>query len=170
MSEQGILKIKGFETVRRNWSLIAKDVQEKVLEIILRENDTKKALDYVKNVIGDLRNKKIPIEKVIIHTQLQKEILDYAARGPHVAVAQRLKNRGKHIGPGSMIKYVVTQGSDMIRNRSKLPEEVKENEYDADYYINNQVIPAVERIFNVLGYKKEDLLEIKEQTKLEGFF
>ena len=170
MSEQGTLRIKGFETVRRNWSLIAKDVQEKVLEIILRENDTKKALEYVKEVINGLRNKTIPIEKVIIHTQLQKDILDYANKGPHVAVAQRLKNKGRNIGPGTIIKYVVTQGNDIIRNRAKLPEEIKENEYDADYYINNQVIPSVERIFNVLGYKKEDLLEIKEQTKLEGFF
>jgi DNA polymerase I len=112
----------------------------------------------------------VPLEKVIIHTQLQKEILDYSNKGPHVAVAQRLKNKGKSIGPGTMIKYIVTQGNDLIRNRAKLPEEVREGEYDADYYIHNQVIPAIERIFNVLGYKKEDLLEMKEQTKLEGFF
>ena len=170
ISEAGILKIRGFETVRRNWSLIAKDVQERLLEIILKEHDTKKALEYVKRVIDDLKNKKVPIEQVIIHTQLQKDIVDYSSKGPHVAVAQRLINKGKQIGPGSIIKYVVTQGSDIIRNRSKMPEEVKEGEYDPDYYINNQVIPAVERIFNVLGYKKEDLLEIKEQTKLEGFF
>ncbi|MBI2654276.1 ribonuclease H-like domain-containing protein [Candidatus Woesearchaeota archaeon] len=170
LSELGTLKIRGFETVRRNWSLIAKDAQEEVLDIVLREHDTKKALEYVKSVINDLKNKRIPMEKVVIHTQLQKEILDYAAKGPHVAVAQRLINKGKPIGPGSIIKYVVTQGNDIIRNRSKLPEEIKEGEYDADYYINNQVVPAVERIFNVLGYTKEDLLEIKEQTKLEGFF
>ena len=170
ISEHGTLKIKGFETVRRNWSLIAKDAQENVLEIILREHDIKKAFDYVKSIIDDLRNKKIPLAKVIIHTQLQKEILDYAAKGPHVAVAQRLKNKGKKIGAGSIIRYIVTQGNDIIRNRSRIPEEVKEGEYDADYYVNNQVVPAVERIFNVLGYKKEDLLETKEQTRLEGFF
>ena len=170
MSEAGTLKIKGFETVRRNWSLIAKDVQENVLEIVLRENDTQKALDYVKQVISDLRSKKIPLHEVIMHTQLQKEILDYANKGPHVAAAQRLKNKGKQISPGTIIKYVVTQGNDIIRNRVKLPDEVKDTDYDANYYIDNQVVPAVERIFNVLGYKKEDLLEIKEQTKLEGFF
>ena len=143
MSREGTLKIKGFETVRRNWSLIAKEVQEKVLEIILRENDTKKALEYAKSVISDLREKKVPVEMVIIRTQLQKEILDYANKGPHVAVAQMLKNKGRTIGPGSIIKYVVTQGSDIIRNRSKLPEDVKEGEYDADYYIHNQVVPAL---------------------------
>jgi DNA polymerase elongation subunit (family B) len=170
ISEKGSLKIRGFEAVRRNWSFIAKDVQENVISMILRENDTKKALDYAKGVVDDLRGKRVPLEKVIIHTQLQKEILDYSNKGPHVAVAQRLKNKGKSIGPGTMIKYIVTQGNDLIRNRAKLPEEVREGEYDADYYIHNQVIPAIERIFNVLGYKKEDLLEMKEQTKLEGFF
>ena len=69
-----------------------------------------------------------------------------------------------------MIKFIVTQGSDIIRNRSKLPEEIKEGDYDSDYYLHHQVIPAVERIFDVLGYRKEDLLEMKDQTKLEGFF
>jgi DNA polymerase I len=170
VDENKMLKIKGFESVRRNWSMIAKEVQENVLEIILKERDNQKALEYVKKVVDDLRNKKIILEKVIIHTQLQKEISDYYARGPHVAVAQRLKNQGVNVGPGSMIRFVVLQGSDIIRNRSKLPEEIKENNYDSDYYINNQVIPAVERIFNVLGYTKEELLETKEQTKLEGFF
>ena len=170
VDENNILKIKGFESVRRNWSSIAKETQEKVLEIILKEHDNEKALEYVKKVIDDLRNKKIPLEKVIIHTQLQKEISEYNARGPHVAVAQRLKNKGIAIGPGSMIKFIVTQGSDIIRNRSKLPEEIKEGDYDSDYYLHHQVIPAVERIFDVLGYRKEDLLERKDQTKLEGFF
>ena len=170
LSENGTLKIRGFETVRRNWSLIAKEVQEEVLEIILKENDAKKAFEYVKSVVHQLRNKEIPIEKVIIHTQLQKGILDYTSKGPHVAVAQRLQNKGRQITIGMTIKYVVTQGNDIIRNRAKLPDEVKGNEYDADYYISNQVIPAVERIFNVLGYTKEDLLETKEQTKLAGFF
>ncbi len=170
LSESGALRVRGFETVRRNWSLIAKDVQEHVLGIILKEHDSKKALQYAKETINDLRNRKIKLEKVIIHTQLQKEITDYASKGPHVAVAQRLKNRGKTIGPGSMIKYIVTQGNDIIRNRARLPDEVKEGDYDSAYYIENQVVPAVERIFNVLGYTKEDLLETKEQTKLGGFF
>ena len=170
LDENGILKIKGFESVRRNWSLIAKEAQEKVLEIILKEHDNEKALQYVKNVIEDLRSKKIPMEKVIIRTQLQKEISDYDNKGPHVAVAQRLRNRGINVGPGSMIKFIVTQGSDIIRDRSKLPDEVHNEEYDANYYINNQVVPAVERIFAVLGYSKEELLESREQKKLEGFF
>ncbi|MBW2980563.1 DNA-directed DNA polymerase [Candidatus Woesearchaeota archaeon] len=170
ISEDGTIKIKGFETVRRNWSAIAKEVQENVLKIILKEHDKEKAFGYVKGVITDLRNKKVAIEKVIITTQLQKEIKSYDAIGPHVAIAQKLKNKGVVVGPGSMINYVVTQGKDRIRDRAKLPEEVKADEYDADYYINNQVVPAVEKIFEVIGYSKEDLVESKHQKKLDKFF
>ncbi len=107
---------------------------------------------------------------MIITTQLQKEIADYDAVGPHVAIAQKLKNKGLIVGPGSMINYVVTQGKDRIRDRAKLPDEVKEDEYDADYYINNQVIPAVEKIFEVIGYSKDDLVQSKHQKKLDRFF
>src|SRR3989338_450663 len=170
IAEDGNLKIKGFETVRRNWSFIAKEVQENVLNIILREHDKEKALEYVKKVIHDIRERKVPLDKVIIHTQLQKEILDYDSKGPHVAVAQRLKNQGVSVGPGTLIKYVVTSGSDAIGRRSKLPDEVDEGDYDAVYYIENQVVPAVERIFEVLGHSKDELLEHREQRKLEGFF
>ena len=170
LSETGTLKIKGFEMVRRNWSFIAKETQEKVLDIILKEGNKEKAMKYVKGIINKLREKKIPLDKVIIHTQLQKDLSDYTAKGPHVAVAQRLKSKGVDVTPGTLIQFVVTQGSDIIRNRAKLPEEVTEDDYDADYYINNQVVPAVDKIFEVLGYTKSDLLEHKEQKKLEGFF
>jgi DNA polymerase elongation subunit (family B) len=170
VSEENKIIIKGFESVRRNTSIIAKETQEKVFEIILKEKDNEKALKYVKKVVDDLRNKKIPVDKVIISIQLSKNISEYDSKGPHVAVAQKLINKGINVGPGSAIKFIVTQGKDIIRNRSKLPEDVKQEEYDSDYYVNNQVVPSVERIFNVLGHTKQELTEAKEQTKLEGFF
>ena len=170
LDEEGNIKIKGFETIRRNWSFIAKEVQEEVLGIILKERDADKALKYVRSIINDLREKKIPNDKVVIYTQLQKPIDEYAAVGPHVAVARKLKVKGEDVGPGSMIKFIITTGSGIIRDRAKLVDEVKKGEYDADYYIEHQIIPSVERIFNVLGYKKEDLIASKEQSKLGKFF
>lgn len=169
LNENGNIKIRGFEMVRRNWSFIAKDAQRDVLNILLKEDDAKKALKYIKEVIRDLRERKIKNDKVVIHTQLQKETEDYAAVAPHVAVARHLKEKGVDVGPGSIIKFIVTEGKGIIRDRARIPEEVKDGEYDSDYYINNQIIPSVERIFNVLGYKKEDLIEEKAQSKLSGF-
>jgi len=170
LNKQGTLKITGFETVRRNWSFIAKEVQEKVLNIILKEKDLPKAVKYVKKVFIDLRNKTIPNEKLLIHTQLKKEIKEYTAIGPHVTVAKRLREKGEDVGPGSIIKFIITEGPGIIRDKAKLPDETKQGEYDAEYYIKNQITPSVEKIFEVLGYTKENLLAEKDQSKLGEYF
>jgi DNA polymerase I len=167
---QGKIKITGFETVRRNVSNIAKNTQEEVLNMILREHDSEKAFSYVNKVINDIKEKKVKNEDVIIHTQLQKEIMEYSSFGPHVAVAQRMKKAGIAVFPGAIINYIIVAGRGQIRDRAKFPEEVKEGQYDADYYIGHQIIPCVEKIFEVLGYKKEDLTSSKTQKKLGSFF
>ncbi len=170
ISENGVLKIRGFEAIRRNWSFIAKEVQKNVLNLVLKENDKAKAFKYVREVIEELKGNKTPADKVVIYTQLQKEISDYDSISPHVRVAKRMQDKGLSVGPGSLIKFIVTKGEGTIGDKARLPEEVKQEDYDPDYYIHNQIIPAVEKIFNVLGYTKEDLLASKEQSKLGSYF
>ncbi len=169
LGENGVIKVKGFESIRRNVSFIAKQVQENVLNIVLIEGDANKAFDYVKDVVKDLRSKKIPKDKVVIYTQLQKKIDDYEAIGPHVAAAMRMIEKGYDVGPGSLIKYIVVMGKGRIRDKARLVEEVRQEDYDAEYYIRNQVIPSVEKIFEVLGYDVNQLLEEQSQSKLSGF-
>ncbi len=170
ISPEGKMKIRGFETVRRNLSFIAKETQEKVLDIILRDNNVEGAYRYVKEIGNNTRLRKIPIEKMVITTQLQKAIGSYESYGPHVAAAQRMKEKGMPAAPGAMIRYVVVQGSERIRDRVKLPDEVKYGEYDPEYYVNNQIIPAVGKLFDVFGYKAEELAAEKTQSKLQAFF
>ena len=172
LSEDNHIIIKGFETIRRNWSFIAKETQREILNIILKEGNPKKAFNYVKEVIINLREKKIPIEKVVIHTQLQKAVSEYDSIGPHVAVAKRMIDKGIPVGPGSLIKYVITKGKDKekIRDRARLPEEISKDDYDSDYYINNQIIPSVEKIFEVLGFEKDDLINSLNQSRLDTYF
>lgn len=170
ISEDKNIVIKGFETVRRNWSFIAKDMQKEVIRIILDEKDVTKALDYVKGVIQKLRKKEIPLGEVVIHTQITRPLQDYESIGPHVAAAKRMQNRGDHVGPGTIVKYVIAQGTGIIRDRARLPDEITQDDIDAEYYIKHQIVPSVDRIFEVLGHKKEELLEQKSQSKLDGFF
>lgn len=170
LGENGKLKIRGFESVRRNWSIIAKEVQETVVSLILKEKTPDNALIYLQKIITDLRAHLIPLEKVTISTQIQKPIASYDNVGPHVAVARRMHAKGQEAGPGTMIKYIVTTGKGIIRERAKLPEEVQNNDYDVDYYLHNQVIPAVDRIFEVLGVDINALLTSKTQSTLGKFF
>ncbi|PIY60651.1 hypothetical protein COY95_00675, partial [Candidatus Woesearchaeota archaeon CG_4_10_14_0_8_um_filter_47_5] len=121
LSQNGKITIKGFETIRRNWSPIAREVQSTVISMLLTKNDPDAAFSYVKEIIARMRRHEIPLEQAIILTQLQKEIGAYDSIGPHVAVARRLRDRGKKVGPGSIIKYVIISGTEKIRDRARLP-------------------------------------------------
>ncbi len=168
ISEDGKIKVRGFETIRRDWSQIAREVQKEVLNLLLRENSPEKALTYVREIINDIKNKKIDKEKMIIQTQLKKNIENYDLVSPHVTVARKMKELGIHVVPGSIISYIVVSGKGRIRDRAMLPNET--DDYDADYYINNQIIPAVDKIFDALGYNVEELLKEKQQSDLQDFF
>ncbi|MEM4264098.1 MAG: DNA-directed DNA polymerase [Candidatus Woesearchaeota archaeon] len=169
IDERQSVKIVGFETVRRNSSFIAKDVQRDVLNIILKEGDSRKAAAYVRSVVADLKANKIPLDKVVIYTQLSKDIDDYESVGPHVAAAQRMKAKGIDVSPGTIIRFVVTKGTGRIRDKVRLVDEARQEDYDADYYIDHQVIPVVETIFAVLGIKREDLEGASSQSNLGSF-
>jgi DNA polymerase, archaea type len=167
IDEKGEMKITGFETVRRNWSLLAKELQEKILQLVL-EDKVDYAMDYVRSVIKDLKEGKIAMEKLIIKTQITKELGSYSSIGPHVAVAMRMEDKGEKIAPGTVVKYIISSGPGLIREKAFLLEEAKD--YDVDYYLNNQLLPAVSSILLVLGYKEEDLLGEGKQEGLSKFF
>lgn len=170
LSEEGEIKIKGFETIRSNWSQIAKEVQEEVLNIILKEKDKEKAFNYAREVMKNLAARKIPLKKVIMHTQLTKEIEEYESIGPHVAIAKKMRAKGMEIVPGMRIEYIICKGKGKIRDKARLPAECKEGEYDEEYYLNHQLIPAIDKIFEVLGYSKEQISSGGKQKDLKAFF
>jgi DNA polymerase elongation subunit (family B) len=168
ISKEGKLKITGFETIRRNCSPLAKDLQLQVLRMVL-EDKAGLALAYVKDVIKELQAGKFPLDKLIIKTQITKELNHYSSIAPHVAIAWQMVKKGERIAPGSIIEYIICKGTGLVRDRAKIPTDVAPGDYDADYYLNNQLIPAVSSIFNVLGYKEEELTG-KGQTGLGKFF
>lgn len=168
LSENGTVKIVGFETVRRNWSAVAKEIQEKVLQMVLH-NHAEQAVQYVKSMVKELKSGMMAMKKLVIKTQVTRELQDYSAEGPHIAVARRMMQQGEKILPGMVIEYVIVKGTGLVRDRAKIPSEVKEREYDAEYYINNQLIPAVSSIFAVFGFTDEQIFEESSQTGLGKF-
>ncbi len=163
------LTIVGFEYVRRDVSMIARETQKKVLQEILVKGDPKKALEIVQEVVTRLRAGKVPKKELVILTQLQRKPDSYATTGPHVQAAQRAQKRGKEIHVGQMLGFIITSKGKSISEKAELEEFVKEGDYDAEYYINNQILPAIERIFVELGYDAEDLKNKGKQTGLGAF-
>ncbi len=166
----GNLKIVGFEYVRRDWSPIAKKTQKKTIELILDKGHPEEAVQYVKQVIKDLKNGKVPKKELIILNQIKKPIKSYESIGPHVAAAKKAIQRGKELGTGSIVGYIVTKGSGkQVSDKAELEEFVEEGNYDSDYYIHNQVIPAIIKIIGELGYSEQDLIQGGKQSNLSAF-
>ncbi len=157
LSESGRIKIRGFELVRRDWSNIARETQKKVLEIILKEGSKDKAVNIVKETIKKLREGKVSIKDLVIHTQLRKGLSAYDVTSPELAAAQKAIKRGKPPNEleGATIGYVITKHGSSISEKAELEEYA--HDYDAEYYINHQVIPATLKILKELGVSEEEL-------------
>ncbi|MCX8200074.1 MAG: DNA-directed DNA polymerase [Candidatus Micrarchaeota archaeon] len=169
LSRSGRIKIRGFELVRRDWSQVAGETQRRVLESVLKGGDIGKALQIVNSVIQELRERKVPKEKLVIYTLLRKGLDEYRAMGPEVAAAIKARERGKDIGEGMMVGYIITSKGRSISEKAELEEYVEEGDYDPDYYINNQVIPVVESILGELGYSGDLLKSGKKQQGLDDW-
>ncbi len=164
------LKIVGFEYVRRDWAVIAKETQKSVIEAILKEGNPEKAIAITKETIRRLKEGSVPKAELVIMKQLKRKPSKYDSPGPQVAAAQKAMNRGKDIDVGSIIAFVVTKGnSKKISDKAELEEYVAEGNYDADYYIEHQILPAVALIMQELGYGKEDLIQGGKQSSLFKF-
>ena len=104
LGEDGKIKIRGFETVRRDWCTLAREVQNKIILHVLKDGNSEKALEYLKKIIKKLKNREIPFEKIIIKTQLKKPISEYKSISPHVVAAKRMKELEIPVSTGNVIE------------------------------------------------------------------
>ena len=170
IDDEDRIVVKGLEFVRRDWAAIARKTQEAVLKAVLRDGSPKEAAEIVRKTTKDIVGGRVSLEDLIIYTQLTMAIENYRAIGPHVVAAKKLRAKGAEIEPGMIIAYIEAKGTGSISERAVPVEDFKGVEYDADYYVENQVLPAVMRIMEVLGYKDEDLrYEKAKQVKLAEF-
>ncbi len=170
INEERKLKIRGFETVRRDWCNLARVLQNQVLQRILKDGNEKKALEIVKKAIHELKERKIPKEEIIIRTQLKKPISEYKVITPHVVAAQKMHEQGKPADMGMLIEYFIAETREkksLVREKVKLPDE--KGEYNIKYYLEHQFIPAIENIFEVFKINIKEVIEGKKQMKLGEF-
>ncbi len=148
------ITIRGLERVRRDWAKIAKDTQEGVLLAILKDRSPEKAARIVKKAIGNIQQKKVGMDDLVIYSQVTRPLSKYEQISPHVMAARKARERGRVIKEGSTISFIITKGTGSISQRAEPVEDAKD--YDPDYYIHHQVIPAALRILSGLGYTEED--------------
>jgi DNA polymerase I/DNA polymerase-2 len=167
INEKDKLKIRGFETVRRDWCDLARELQNKILEKILKDGNEKNALELLKKTIKDFKERKIEREEIMIRTQLKKPLSEYKSITPHVIAAEKMKEKGMPINIGMLIRYFIAETREkksLVREKVKLEDE--KGEYNLDYYLNHQIIPAVDNIFQVFGINVKEIISGKKQMTL----
>ncbi|MGC9059259.1 MAG: DNA polymerase domain-containing protein [Candidatus Aenigmatarchaeota archaeon] len=140
-----------------------------MLEIILKEKNPEKAIQLVRETIKNLKEGKVKLDDLTIYEQITKPLSQYEQIGPHVKAAMKARERGKIVTEGSVIGFVITKGTGSISDRAMPVEFVLEGQYDADYYINHQILPAALRVLKALGYTREDILKDRGKT-LKNWF
>ncbi len=164
--QDGSLDIVGLEVIRGDWAEVAKKVQEHVLEIILKEQTPNKAADFVRNVVAEIRKKKVPFRDLIIWKTLTKPVEDYKIKASHVEAAKTLRNKGWKMTIGDKVGYVILAGKGRLYDRVKPYVFATYDEVDTEYYVTKQVVPAAARVLEFFGIKEEELLKpIEKETR-----
>ena len=161
---------KGIETVRRDWCNLVSETLQEVLNTILKGQDTAKALKIVKDRIEDIKNGRMDIDKLVITKSISKSLKSYKGVQPHVELVRKMRKRdpASLTGVGDRIGYVIVQGLGMLSKRAEDPEYVKKHKLkvDAKYYIESQLLPPLERVFESLKINRSDLMNVGKQMGL----
>ncbi|KAI6192760.1 DNA polymerase [Aphelenchoides besseyi] len=109
-------EMKGLDIVRRDWSTLAREIGEQVVDSILYSTEREELINEVVKKLNELaeevKNHKKPIEKFEILKQLTKAPKDYTdtKAQPHVLVALRLNQMKTHtFRAGDVVKYVICE-------------------------------------------------------------
>ena len=154
------MKIKGIETVRRDWCDIVTETLGFVLDSILKEGDIDKAIERVRNTFLsmkniDVKNNKELFEKLILTKKFTKSSEEYANPQPHLTVVEKMKGRGIDLYRiGDRIPFVILEGKENMSLRSEDPDFAVANNsrLDMEYYIEKQLMPPMGRVFeSILG-------------------
>ncbi|KRZ14468.1 DNA polymerase alpha catalytic subunit [Trichinella zimbabwensis] len=149
-------EVKGLDIVRRDWSPIAIEAGNYVINSILSDftsdETASRIREYLMKLTSDIRQNKVVLGKFIIRKQLAKSPDEYLdAKGqPHVAVALRMNEKGSHFRQGDVIPYAICldQTTNQAMQRAYHFNEIQQGnmQIDFDYYLAQQIHPVVTRL------------------------
>jgi DNA polymerase I len=131
-----------------------------VLKRVLSEGGPDGAVRFARSYIGEVRSRTgtVPFKDFIIWKSLAKPVEDYRVKAPHVEAAKRLAADGVELSPGDEVGYIITKGRGKIHERAKPYAYATIEEVDAEYYINNQLVPVASRILSMFGVTEGQIL------------
>ncbi|KAF2747546.1 hypothetical protein M011DRAFT_486395 [Sporormia fimetaria CBS 119925] len=150
---------KGIETVRRDGTPAEQKIEEKALKILFRTSDLSQVKEYFQSQCTKIMTGRVSIQDFLFAKEVK--LGTYSDRGPPppgalIATKRMLADPRAEPQYGERIPYVVVTGAPGARliDRCVAPETLLQNDHielDAEYYISKNLIPPLERIFNLVG-------------------
>lgn len=150
---------KGIETVRRDGTPAEQKIEEKALKILFNTSDLSQVKTYFLNQCAKIMEGRVSIQDFLFAKEVK--LGTYSDRGPPppgalIATKRMLADPRAEPQYGERVPYVVVAGAPSARliDRCVSPETLLHNDHielDAEYYILKNLIPPLERIFNLMG-------------------
>nr|POE90174.1 dna polymerase zeta catalytic subunit [Quercus suber] len=150
---------KGIETVRRDGTPAEQKIEEKALKLLFRTSDLSAVKRYFQAQCHKIMTGRFSVQDFCFAKEVK--LGTYADKGPPppgalIATKRMLRDPRTEPQHGERIPYVVIAGAPGARlwERCVEPERLLHDahaELDAEYYISKNLIPPLERIFNLVG-------------------
>ncbi|KAF3314982.1 DNA polymerase zeta [Orbilia oligospora] len=150
---------KGIETVRRDGTPAEQKIEEAALKTLFRTSDLSQVKQFFQRQCTKIMAEKVSIQDFCFAKEVR--LGTYSERGmlpPGALISAKKMLEDHRAEPqyGERVPYVVISGAPGARlaDRCVPPEELLENSQnrlDAEYYISKNLIPPLERIFNLVG-------------------
>jgi DNA polymerase zeta len=150
---------KGIETVRRDGTPAEQKIEEKALKLLFRTSDLSEVKRYFQAQCTKIMTGRFSVQDFCFAKEVK--LGTYSDKGPAppgalIATKRMLKDPRLEPQYGERVPYVVIAGALGARlfERCVEPERLISEEHaelDAEYYISKNLIPPLERIFNLVG-------------------
>lgn len=181
LTDEDRIVVRGLEVRRGDWCALAKNLQQEVLETVLRQRDPEAAAKRVREVVRDLQEGHVPMEDLTIHKGLTMAPAQYKVKQAHVEAVLRAQeaNPDYRVPVGAKVAYVVLEGrekggkkgDDSARERTKLVAFLTpKDRIDVEWYLDKQVLPAASRILEHFGWDEGTLKGKPKQQSLTDWF
>ena len=141
----------GLESVRRDWTVLAKDFQRQLLHRVFSEESVDA---FVQGFLDELRAGERDGD-LVYRKALRKPLAEYGkTTPPHVKAARLIPGR-----PGRLISYVMTTEGPQPVGHASAP-------LDYDHYVEKQLRPIAESILQHVGRTFDEFLGRGDQLGL----
>ncbi|WQF89566.1 Putative DNA-directed DNA polymerase, family B, exonuclease domain, ribonuclease H-like superfamily [Colletotrichum destructivum] len=150
---------KGIETVRRDGTPAEQKIEEKALRILFETADLSEVKAYFQQQCEKIMRGKVSVQDFCYAREVK--LGTYSDKGPPppgalISTKKMLEDARAEPQYGERVPYVVITGAPGARliDRCVAPEDLLKDSHsqlDAEYYISKNLIPPLERIFNLVG-------------------